>query len=208
MEEKKELKIKFKTAVIAIIIVAIILVAIFAVVINKEKQEAEGNTIISEVDSNEQILESDFSLEFLKLENEKQNMVYSPLSIKYALNMLNEGAAGNTKTQIENVIGDLNLIKYNTIDEVLSLANSVYIRDTFAEYVKEDYRRTIAEKYNAEIMTWYLKKFNKFNINAIIVEVALQKNVIIEYLSRIDQKNSNRRNAIFFCLIWKKYLDS
>ena len=151
MEEKKELKIKFKTAVIAIIIVAIILVAIFAVVINKEKQEAEGNTIISEVDSNEQILESDFSLEFLKLENEKQNMVYSPLSIKYALNMLNEGAAGNTKTQIENVIGDLNLIKYNTIDEVLSLANSVYIRDTFAEYVKEDYRRTIAEKYNAEI---------------------------------------------------------
>ena len=151
MEEKKELKIKFKTAVIAIIIVAIILVAIFAVVINKEKQEAEGNTIISEVDSNEQILESDFSLKFLKLENEKQNMVYSPLSIKYALNMLNEGAAGNTKTQIENVIGDLNLIKYNTIDEVLSLANSVYIRDTFAEYVKEDYRRTIAEKYNAEI---------------------------------------------------------
>ena len=87
MEEKKELKIKFKTAVIAIIIVAIILVAIFAVVINKEKQEAEGNTIISEVDSNEQILESDFSLKFLKLENEKQNMVYSPLSIKYALNM-------------------------------------------------------------------------------------------------------------------------
>ena len=151
MEEKKELKIKFKTAVIAIIIVAIILVAIFAVVINKEKQEAEGNTIISEVDSNEQILEYDFSLKFLKLENEKQNMVYSPLSIKYALNMLNEGAAGNTKTQIENVIGDLNLIKYNTIDEVLSLANSVYIRDTFAEYVKEDYRRTIAEKYNAEI---------------------------------------------------------
>lgn len=45
------------------------------------------------------------------------------------------------------------------------------------------------------------KKINKFNINVIIVEVALQKNVIIEYLSRIDQKNSNRRNAIFFCLI-------
>ena len=151
MEEKKELKIKFKTAVIAVIVVAIILVAIFAVVINKKRQEAERNTIINEVDSNEQIFESDFSLKFLKLENKKQNMVYSPLSIKYALNMLNEGAAGNTKTQIENVIGDLNLIKYNTIDEVLSLANSVYIRDTFAEYVKEDYMRTITEKYNAEV---------------------------------------------------------
>ena len=117
MEEKKELKIKFKTVVIAIIVVAIILVAIFAVMKNKERQEKaeENQTIISEIDPNEQILESDFSLKFLKLENQKQNMVYSPLSIKYALNMLNEGAGGNTKTQIENVIGDLNLTKYNTI---------------------------------------------------------------------------------------------
>ena len=38
MEEKQELKIKFKTVVIAIIVVAIILVAIFAVMKNKERQ--------------------------------------------------------------------------------------------------------------------------------------------------------------------------
>ncbi len=206
MEEKKELKIKFKTAVIAIIVVAIILVVIFAVVINKKRQEAEGNTIISEVDSNKQILESDFSLKFLKLENEKQNMVYSPLSIKYALNMLNEGAAGNTKTQIENVIGNLNLIKYNTIDEVLSLANSVYIRDTFAEYVKEDYRRTIAEKYNAEIN---YDAFNDVtNINKWIEDKTL--GIIQNMLNDEAVQNANMLliNALAIDMGWESPFDT
>ena len=49
-----------------------------------------------------------FDLYFLKLENKKANMVYSPLSIKYALEMLAEGAEGDSKTQLDNVIGDYN----------------------------------------------------------------------------------------------------
>ncbi len=209
MEEKKELKIKLKTAVIAIIIVAIILVVIFALVINKNKQEeAGGNTTISEIDSNEQILESDFSLKFLKLENKKQNMVYSPLSIKYALNMLNEGAVGNTKTQIENVIGDLNLIKYNTIDEVLSLANSVYIRDTFAEYVKENYRRTITEKYNAEVN--YDSFSNATNINKWIEDKTLGiiKNMLDDETVQDPTNNMILINALAIDMGWENPFDT
>lgn len=209
MEEKKELKIKLKTAVIAIIIVAIILVVIFALVINKNKQEEAGeNTTISEIDSNEQILESDFSLKFLKLENKKQNMVYSPLSIKYALNMLNEGAVGNTKTQIENVIGDLNLIKYNTIDEVLSLANSVYIRDTFAEYVKENYRRTITEKYNAEVN--YDSFSNATNINKWIEDKTLGiiKNMLDDETVQDPTNNMILINALAIDMGWENPFDT
>ena len=209
MEEKKELKIKLKTAVIAIIIVAIILVVIFALVINKNKQEEAGeNTTISEIDSNEQILESDFSLKFLKLENKKQNMVYSPLSIKYALNMLNEGAVGNTKTQIENAIGDLNLIKYNTIDEVLSLANSVYIRDTFAEYVKENYRRTITEKYNAEVN--YDSFSNATNINKWIEDKTLGiiKNMLDDETVQDPTNNMILINALAIDMGWENPFDT
>ena len=210
MEEKKELKIKFKTAVIAIIVVAIILVAIIAVAINNSRQEKlRGNTtIISEVDPNEQILESDFSLRFLKLENKKQNMVYSPLSIKYALNMLNEGAGGNTKTQIENVLGDLNLTKYNTIDEVLSLANSVYIRDTFAEYVKEDYRKTITEKYNAEVN--YDSFSNATNINKWIEDKTL--GIIQSMLNDETVQNPDNNmiliNALAIDMGWENPFDT
>jgi len=46
----------------------------------------------------------DFDLYFLKLENEKVNKIYSPLSIKYALAMLNEGTAGDSKLQISSII--------------------------------------------------------------------------------------------------------
>ncbi len=48
----------------------------------------------------------DFDLTFLKLETNYQNIVYSPLSIKYALAMLKEGSHGETKAQIEALIGD------------------------------------------------------------------------------------------------------
>ena len=47
-----------------------------------------------------------FDLYFLQAENNSKNMVYSPLSIKYALAMLSEGAAGNTKAQIDSIIGE------------------------------------------------------------------------------------------------------
>lgn len=47
-----------------------------------------------------------FDLQFLKLENEEVNKVYSPLSIKYALQMLNDGASGASREQISAIIGN------------------------------------------------------------------------------------------------------
>ena len=141
MQEKKELKIKFKAAVILFVILLIILIVTFFLLINRKTNISEetnaSNITNSNVINNETIEQSNFSVNFLKLENSNQNMIYSPLSIKYALKMLNEGANGNTKTQIENIIGDMDLTKYNNIDGILSLANGVYIRDTYSNYVKE-----------------------------------------------------------------------
>ena len=109
MEEKKELKIKFKTAVILLIIVAIILVAIFAIMIDKNEKTRMNPTITG--NQSDQAEETDFSIQFLKLENQQQNMVYSPLSIKYALNMLNMNmdieiiskATGLSESEINNL---------------------------------------------------------------------------------------------------------
>lgn len=39
----------------------------------------------------------DFDISFLKMENNNKNMIYSPLSIKYALAMLSEGSNGISK---------------------------------------------------------------------------------------------------------------
>jgi len=85
------------------------------------------------------------------MENEKNNMLYSPLSIEYALKMLQEGAANNTLAEINKVLGNIELLKYTSIEEVLSLANGLFIRDTYFETVKEEYINTLKEKYDTEI---------------------------------------------------------
>jgi len=75
----------------------------------------------------------DLDFSFLKMENNKQNMLYSPLSIKYALKMLEEGAAGNTLTEIKNTIGNSTLAKYESIDKILSFANGLFIKNNYYE---------------------------------------------------------------------------
>ncbi|MBR3211240.1 MAG: hypothetical protein IKF71_04825 [Bacilli bacterium] len=94
----------------------------------------------------------DFDLYFLQIENKKTNMVYSPLSIKYALAMLNEGTAGDSHNQIATVIGDYKAKKYNN-NEHMSFANAMFIRNTFQNQIKEDYKTGLQDNYGAEIIT-------------------------------------------------------
>ena len=116
----------------------------------EEPEEEPEEEPIEDIDYNSE----DFSYEFLKMEskeNEGTNIIYSPLSIKYALNLLNEGANGKTKEEIDNIIGDLKLTKYKNIDKVMSLANSVWIREQYKDGVLDSYNKAVEDKYNAEI---------------------------------------------------------
>lgn len=118
---------------------------------NYKDSKVEENKNLENSNAKSNYSDIDFSLRFLKMENKKENMIYSPLSIKYALKMLIDGANGNTRTQIENVIGNTNLAKYNNVKDILSLANALYIRDTYSKFVKEEYQNILFDKYNAEI---------------------------------------------------------
>jgi len=94
----------------------------------------------------------DFEFTFLKFENEKKNILYSPLSIEYALNMLQEGAAGNTYKEINKLIGNTELAKYESIEDNLSFANGLFIRDIYSEFIIANYVNTLKEKYDAEVI--------------------------------------------------------
>lgn len=180
MEEKKGVKVSLN--VVIAIIVVLLIIAVIAVLVLRLKEEgtmAQKNMITSNTTRSPQITtpiqkktaKGDFAIKFLQMENEKKNIVYNPLSIKYALNMLKEGANGNTKAQIENAIKGLNLPKYNNKEKVLSLANSVYVRDTYKQDVKNEYKNTLMGKYNAEIN--YDTFRNAANINKWIEEKTL-----------------------------------
>ncbi len=104
--------------------------------VEKSKYRIENNSI------------SSFDLRFLQLENKSVNKIYSPLSIKYALKMLEEGTTGVSNAQIKSLVGDYNAKKYIN-SKNLSLANALFIKDTYKSTFKTPYIYTLSSKYNA-----------------------------------------------------------
>ena len=117
----------------------------------EENGEDEPEEPIEEIDYNS----DDLSYQFLKLEStshKNKNIIYSPLSIKYGLNMLLEGAEGDTKKEIKDLLGDSKLTKYKNINKVLSFANGVCIKEENKEQVLDSYNDVLKDKFEAEIM--------------------------------------------------------
>ena len=163
VEEKKEDKNKNKNSVILIFSVLgglVFMLLIIASVIflipflNGKKTVTKVGNDAQEVKSEYRMsgnsLEK-FDLSFLKLENNGKNKIYSPLSIKYALAMLSDGSEGTTKNQITAIIGDYQSKKYTNSDH-MSFANAMFIRNTFKDAVDKDYKTTLANKYNADLI--------------------------------------------------------
>lgn len=93
---------------------------------------------------------TDFDLAFL--EDKEANQLYSPLSIKYALGMLEAGAAGNSQQQIEAAIGSLTPRKYPN-NENMSFANALFINNKLPDdAIKSSYTKLINERFGAEIL--------------------------------------------------------
>ena len=169
MNEKKQLKIRLVPFILLIFAVALIsgvavATAIWKLNTGKAPEDTEiipENKIevkeeveeeiedVEEIENTSQISSLDFN--FMKLENTKENMVYSPLSIKYALKMLEDGADGETKEQISKLTGNMSIKKYNP-NSNMALANSLFVRDTFRESIKKTYINGLKNKYNAEVI--------------------------------------------------------
>ncbi len=153
---KNKKKKNNKKIFIIIFVILILLVGVGAVVYFNlpKKEEKKTKTKVKQVESKYRMTGNGldkFDLEILKLENKNENIIYSPLSIKYALAMLKEGASGDSLNQIDSVIGDYKAKKYNN-SQNLSLANAMFIKDDFKDQIKESYINNLSTKYNADIV--------------------------------------------------------
>lgn len=163
-EQNKKGGNKKKTIIIVCIIVLLVIIAavcIYFFLIRKSDNEENNNN--NEVNNETEVINANspykltsnglepFDLYFMQLENNGQNKVYSPLSIKYALAMLSEGANGATKEQIDNIIGKYSARKYNNSDN-MSFANGLFIKDTYQDSIKSSYINAVASKYNADVI--------------------------------------------------------
>ena len=150
----------------------------------------------------------DFTFKFLKLEMGEKNLIYSPLSIKYALSMLKEGASNNTLEEIKNVLKDLNLTKYSNYEKNLSLANAIYIKDSYVNNIKESYVNTLSINYNAEIHNDSFK--NASNINNFIKTktLGLIENLIDDIMVQDEKAKMVIINALAIDMEWDAKFDT
>ena len=172
---------------------------------NTIKPPIVQNTVKSQVAQT--VDNNSFDFCFLKMENEGKNMIYSPLSIKYALKMLQEGAKENTLSQIDKVTSKLSLTKYQNIDNVLSLANGVFVRETFYSKVNPTYNNILASKYNAEILQDRFE--NAKNINQWIENKTLGiiKNMLNDQIVADADAKMVLVNALAIDMEWKDRFD-
>ena len=141
---KKNKKGNKKIIIILIIVLLVLILVGFFVYKNYFSKPAETITtktkakeVYSKYRMSGNKLE-DFDLSFLQLENNSENTLYSPLSIKYALEMLSEGAKGETKTQIDSIIGEYKANKYINSSN-MSFANAMFIRNSYKDNIKDTY---------------------------------------------------------------------
>jgi len=113
---------------------------------------------------------TDFAIRLFKQTNEEgKNTLISPLSVLCALAMTANGAEGETREQMEAVLGmsveELNLYLYSYINALpqgekykLSVANSIWFTDDDRFTVNQNFLQTNADYYGADI---YKTSFDK-----------------------------------------------
>ena len=204
--------------IVGVLLTIVVLVILGAYIFIRERGDVvdepvaieDGNTTGQEEVKIEDGETQEFTYGFLNLENQRapgKNVIYSPLSIKYLLNLLSDGANGNTKKEIDRLIKSENLTKYQNIDKVLSLANAVYIKDECKDKVLESYIDNAKEKYDAEI------KYDSFkdasNINNWVSEKTF--NIINDFLKDGQVQDPNLVmilvNALAVDMKWKTEFD-
>lgn len=215
-EEKKQLRISLGTAILLFIIILLIVAMVVVVVYfkNEKPNAVESKVSDTEVTDTKKAFKyalksnslEDFDLRFLQLENERKNKIYSPLSIKYALAMLNEGTEGESKEQISNLIGDYKPNKYvNSAN--MSLANALFIRDTYKNSVKEKFVNNVKTKYNADVEYDSFTSAKKMNSWISNKTLKLIDNMLDD--SSVNEVNFALVNAVAIDMEWKnKFLDN
>ncbi len=149
---------KNKKGIIAIVIGIILVIAIVLVIVFKGKifedvsktNDAGVGKLANEYRMSGNGLE-DFDLSFLKLENKKENIVYSPISIKYALEMLKEGTSGDSYKQLDALVGDYKSKKINNSKNI-SFANALFVKNSFKNSVNNSYITTLQENFGADVI--------------------------------------------------------
>ena len=162
----------------------------------------------------------DFALNLLRAsvdETSGESTLVSPLSVLYALAMAENGAGGETLAQMEQVTGmsadeltdtlQAYLLRADADDSPLSLANSVWLRDSEGLAVEDSFLETCGGRLGAQVFSAPFDDSTVADVNAWINEKTHE--MIPNMLDRIsDGTQLLLVNALAFEGAWEEPFDS
>lgn len=135
-----------------------------------------------------------------------ENILVSPLSLAYVLSMVKEGASGNTLKEIENTLNNYKLSFMQSIPNVISIANSIFIKDSYKNLINSVYINTLGINYRAQV---FYDSFNTVdNINNYVKDKTF--NMIPNFLNQNDifpETIAILINALAINLDWENEFD-
>jgi len=136
---------------LAIILIAVLVCVMSLFALSKIKHNPSIIEKPSPITNNQT---SSFDFKMIKevQKTHKENYMISPLSIATALKMVSEGANGNTKAQIDNLLKDYTINNNLNVKDRISIANLIFIRDTYKNDIKEEFKNKIKTNYDSEVM--------------------------------------------------------
>ncbi len=145
MMSKKE-RIKRSILIIVLLIIAFVSFMSARERRARKKEEKEKEEVVETI--------GNFNVDIIKVTNaERKNTNYliSPYNIEVALNMLREGANGNTKDELDKVLGNRK-INDVSIKDKLNIANGIFIKNTYQKEIKPSFVNTLRTNYQTEVL--------------------------------------------------------
>ena len=143
-----------KIKIIIYLVGALLIIGLTTLIILKINDKKD-DTVVKPIPKPTEIAETnEFDYKMIREVNSlyKDNYMISPLSIAYALSILNEGAKGETKNQIEKVLNNYKLVNDVDVKNKISLANGLFIRDVYKNDISPNYVNKIKNNYFADIL--------------------------------------------------------
>ena len=166
---------------------------------------------------------NDFACKLFRTINEqkKGSTIVSPISVSYVLGMLNEGAGGETRRQITDVLGlggsvrEINEYFKNMMDEAQSVDPSVTLKNANCIFVVSGKR--LIPQYKADMQNYYNAHVEAINFNSSSILNKINNwckthtDGMIPELLKKGELHPNRRmyllNAVYFKASWTDQFD-
>ncbi len=159
--ENQESNERIKKVGIALVVILLVMFAGFMVSKKLSEKKEGGGTITPTPsaptptpDDSNVVNTGSFNIDIIRRVNalgSNTNYLVSPYNIEAALRLLNEGTAGNTRAEIEKVIGTRTMTDVS-IPGILNIANGLFVKNQYKGNVKNDFTNVLTNKYKSEII--------------------------------------------------------